>query len=112
MISQLKGQLYQTSSCLSDFFLLKVFSLISGSLERAISSSISSASFTRSRTFNDREIPSLAASRSTLLYNGRSRTTLILGFFVGIEIHLLSVTLMVHLCDRFFKCSNIGSGLG
>src|SRR4030042_948413 len=102
MISQLKGQLYQTSSCLSDFFLLKVFSLISPSLARPISSSISSASFTRSRTFKDKETPSRSARRSTLLYKDFSRTTLILGFFVGIEIHLLSATLMIHHFSLFF----------
>jgi hypothetical protein len=38
-----------------------------------------------------------------LLYKGFSRTTFILGFFVGIDIHLLSATLMMHHISLFFQ---------
>ena len=84
MISQIEGHSYQTSVCFKDFPFVKVLSLLDANVARAISSSISIASFTRSRTLSDRETPSRDANRSIVLYSGLSNTTLILGFFTGI----------------------------
>lgn len=64
MVSEFKWHCYQTSWCFNAFVLTNVRSLFSANTESALSSSISSASFTRSRTFNERETPSLLASCS------------------------------------------------